>query len=165
MANGFLGNNASFMLDVVVVALIAVVPALLYSIYLVKFRGQYLLHRNLQVGLGIVLLLTVGAFEVDLQLVHGGWESVVNKPDADTPRLTGDALESVRTVLWVHLIFAITTPLLWATTICLALKRFPSPPVPGDHSGLHKKLGWASAIDITLTSVTGLWFYYVAFVA
>ena len=164
MANGFLGNNASFMLDAVVVALIAVVPTLLYSIYLVKFRKQYLLHRNMQVTLGVVLLLTVGAFEVDLQLVHGGWENVVNKPDAK-PRLTGDALESVRTVLWIHLVFAITTPLFWATTICLALKRFPSPPVPGDHSGLHKKLGWASAIDITLTSVTGLWFYYVAFVA
>jgi putative membrane protein len=164
MANGFLGNDASFMLDLVVVALIAVVPALLYSIYLVKFRGQYLLHRNMQVALGIVLLLTVGAFEVDLQLVHGGWENVVNKPNAE-PRLTGEALESVRNVLWIHLIFAVSTPLFWATTICLALKRFPSPPVPGAHSGLHKKLGWASAIDITLTSVTGLWFYYVAFVA
>jgi hypothetical protein len=30
---------------------------------------------------------------------------------------------------------------------------------------LHKTLGWASAADLTLTSVTGLWFYYAAFVA
>jgi putative membrane protein len=40
----------------------------------------------------------------------------------------------------------------------------PQPPAPCDHSPLHKKLGWASTIDLTLTSITGLWFYFVAFV-
>ena len=43
--------------------------------------------------------------------------------------------------------------------------RFPRPVIPGAHSRLHKTLGWASAADLTLTSVTGLWFYYAAFVA
>lgn len=162
MKSGFLGNNASLMLDFVVVALLLVVPALLYSIYLVKFRKNYLWHRNMQVTLGIVLLITVGAFEVDLQIVHGGWENVVNKPD-EAPRMTADELDSVRTFLWVHLVFAISTPMFWAMTICLALKRFPSPPVPNGHSPLHRKLGWIAAIDITLTSVTGLIFYYQAF--
>lgn len=164
MRNGFLGYDASLMLDVVVCALALVVPALLFSLYLVKVRKNFLWHRNMQVGLGIVLLLTVSAFEVDLQIVHGGWENIVNKP-SKLPRLSGEALEFVRRVLWVHLVFAISTPLLWATTIGLALKRFPSPPVPSEHSGLHKPLGWLSAIDITLTSVTGLLFYYFAFVA
>ena len=50
-------------------------------------------------------------------------------------------------------------------TIALALRRFPDPPVPGPHSRLHKSLGWASAVDLAMTSVTGLWFYYVTFVA
>lgn len=162
MQNGFLGYDTSFMLDVVVCALVAVVPVLAWSLYVVKFRKNYTLHRNLQIGLGLVLLVAVAAFEVDLQLVHGGWENVVNKPDQPA-RLTGDDLESARRVLWVHLVFAISTPLLWATTIVLALKRFPSPPVPGEHSRLHKRLGWLSTIDITLTAVTGLAFYYVAF--
>ncbi|MCA9116900.1 MAG: DUF420 domain-containing protein [Planctomycetaceae bacterium] len=164
MSHGFLGYNASLMLDVVVCALVLVVPILGYSIWSVKFRGQFTRHRNLQVGLGIVLLITVAAFEIDLQLVHGGWENVVNR-DADSPRLTGEALDHVRTVLRIHLIFAISTPLFWIATLWLALKRFPSPPQPGEHSRLHKTLGWLSTIDITLTSVTGLWFYYVAFVA
>ena len=113
---------------------------------------------------GIVLLLTVGAFEVDLQIVHDGWVSIVNK-DPQSPRLSGESLEFVRSVLWVHLVFAISTPFLWATTLGLALKRFPSPPTPCPHSSLHKKLGWLSAIDLTLTSITGLLFYYFAFVA
>lgn len=159
MSDGFLGYKASFMLDVVVCALALVVPVLLYSIYVVK-QGQFQLHRTLQLALGIVLLLTVGAFEVDLQLVHGGWENIVNKRE-----VSAEHLQLVQRVLWVHLCFAITTPILWIVTIVLALRRFPNPPVPGPHSGLHKKLAWLSTLDITLTSVTGLIFYYFAFVA
>ncbi|GAB4138533.1 MAG: hypothetical protein Tsb009_06770 [Planctomycetaceae bacterium] len=164
MSQGFLGNDSSFMLDVVVCALVLVVPALLYSLYLVKIKRNYLWHRNLQVGLGVVLLIAVTAFEVDLQLVHKGWENVVNKP-GQSVRLNAEELESVRKLLWVHLIFAVSTPFLWAATIYLALKRFPSPPVPNEHSPLHRKLGWLSTVDITLTSVTGLIFYYFAFIA
>lgn len=163
MSNGFLGFNASFMLDFVVCALVLVVPVLLYSIYAVKIRRNFALHRNLQLTLAAVLLLAVTAFEVDMRL-HGGWTNIVNK-DASQPRLTGDELDFVRTVLYVHLFFAVTTPLLWGVTIVLALRRFSKPPQPGDHSRLHKTLGWLSTLDITLTSVTGLMFYYLAFVA
>lgn len=163
MTNGFLGYDSSFMLDVVVCALLLIVPALLYSLYLVKVRRSYVAHRNMQLTLGAVLLLAVIAFEVDIR-VHGGWELIVNKPGQEA-RLTGDALSYATQVLWVHLVFAISTPFLWIATIVLALKRFPSPPTPGPHSELHKKLGWLSTIDITLTSLTGLYWYYVAFVA
>jgi putative membrane protein len=163
MANGFLGYDSSFMLDVVVCALALIVPALLWSLYEVKYRRRFTLHRNLQMTLGAVLLLAVAAFEVDMQLVHGGWENVVNKP-GQSPRLSGAELETASTVLAVHLVFAISTPLLWAVTLVLAWRNFPHPPQPGPHSRLHKTLGWLSTVDITLTSVTGLAFYYVAFV-
>ncbi len=162
MADGFLGNNASLMLDVVVCALVLVVPTLGFSLYLAKIRKSYLWHRNIQVALGAVLLVTVGAFEIDLQFVHDGWESIVAKRE---PPLSGQEFERVEKVLWVHLVFAISTPLLWAVTLWLAWKRFPSPPTPGEHSRLHKKLAWLSAVDITLTSFTGLLFYYCAFIA
>jgi hypothetical protein len=66
-------------------------------------------------------------------------------------------------LLLVHLAFAISTVFLWGTTLVLALKRIPSPPAPCAHSGLHKILGWLSAVDITLTSVTGLMVYYYGF--
>jgi len=163
MKDGFLGHDASFMLDTVVCALALVVPLLMWSLYLVKFRRKYLWHRNLQVTLGVLLLLAVGAFEIDTQLVHGGWENILNKP-GQTPRAVGDELESIRRLLWVHLVFAVSTPFLWAATILLAWRRFPSPPKPGPHSRVHRFLGWVSTIDITLTSLTGLTFYYVAFI-
>jgi putative membrane protein len=162
MKDGFLGYRTSFMLDFVVVALVLIVPVLIYSLYAVKIRHQYKLHRNLQLLLGIVLLVAVALFEYDLQFVQKGWQNVVAK--RATP-LTADQLSFVRTILRIHLIFAISTPLLWIATITLALRRMPNPPQPCAHSNLHKRLGWLSTIDIVMTSVTGLIFYYFAFIA
>lgn len=162
MTHGFLGYDASFMLDFVVSALVLIVPVLLYSIYVVKFRRDFILHRNLQLALGLTLLVAVAAFEIDTQWIHGGWEKIVNK-NPEAPRLTGTALDHVRTVLRIHLVFAVSTPILWAVTIVLALIRFPQPPVPNSHSRLHRTLGWLSVVDIVATSLTGLWFYYAAF--
>jgi len=161
LRDGFLGNHASFMLDFVVVALVLIVPILLYSLYAVKFRRQFAMHRNLQLLLGIVLLVAVALFEVDLHFVQGGWKNVVAKR---TEPVTAEQMAQIRSVLRIHLIFAISTPFVWVITIVAALRRFPNPPTPGPHSGWHKLLGWASAIDITLTSITGLVFYYYAFV-
>lgn len=160
MQDGFLGYKSSFMLDFVVVALALIVPILLFSLYTVRVRKNYTLHRNLQLALGIILLVAVAAFEVDLRL-QGGWQAVVNKGE---PPLTAEKLAFVATLLYTHLVFAITTPFLWLATIVLALRRFPNPPQPNPHSPLHKILGWLSTIDITLTSITGLIFYYFAFV-
>lgn len=149
------------MLDFVVTALVLIVPALLVSLYLVKVKRSYVTHRNLQLALAGVLLLAVIAFEVDIRS-HGGWQSIVG---ARQKPLSVEQLETVRQTLYVHLIFAISTPLLWGATIVLALKRIPKPPAPCDHSRLHKTLGWMSVVDLVLTSVTGLLFYYRAFMA
>ena len=163
LSNGFLGYPTTFMLDFVVCALALIVPVLLWSLWLVKFRRRYLAHKRMQIALGIVLLLAVTAFEVDVQMVHGGWEHIVAKQQLSPDELAGK-INMVRPWLLVHLVFAVTTPLLWILTITLALLRFKNPPVSGTHSRLHKALGWASTIVLTLTSVTGLLFYYVAFV-
>ncbi len=163
MSNGFLGYDTTFMVDFVVCSLALIVPILGYSVFTVKVQGQFVRHRNLQILLTVVLLLAVAAFEIDVRL-HGGWENIVNKDPAQ-PRLSGSELENVRLVLYVHLVFAISSPLLWLATMVLALRRFRSPPAPGPHSRLHRRLGWLSTADITLTALTGLWFYYLAFVA
>jgi putative membrane protein len=164
MSDGFLGYDTSFMLDVVACTLVLVVPALCYSLFLVKKRQAYARHRRLQIVLGLVLLLAVTAFEVDLQIVHGGWLNVANKlPEA--PRLSGDRLLAAQRVLRVHLVFAVSTPVLWAVTTGLALRNYSNPARPGPHSRVHNSLGWLSVVDLVLTSVTGLAFYYFAFVA
>ena len=143
-------------------ALALIVPILAYSIYSVKFQRQFVRHRNLQLLLGAVLFVAVAAFEVDLRLQGRGWQAIVNKGE---PKLSGEQLAFVAKLLYIHLVFAISTPIFWFVTIALAWKRFPKLPRPGLHSSLHKTLGWLLTIDITLTSVTGLVFYYFAFVA
>jgi hypothetical protein len=160
MKDGFFGYHTSFMLDAVVSALVLVVPVLLYSLYSVKVRHRYLLHRNLQLALAVTLLAAVMAFEIDLHFVQGGWQNVVKKG----PPVSAEHLLFIHNVLRVHLMFAGSTPFLWAITIILALRSMPNPPVPSPHSRLHKLLGWVSTVDLVLTSVTGLVFYYVAFV-
>jgi hypothetical protein len=161
MSHGFLGLQSTFMLDFVVVALVLIVPLVVFSLYQVKVRRNFLAHRKLQLLLAGVLLVAVVAFEIDIR-VHGGWEQIVG---ARTPALSTEQLSVVRQTLYVHLIFAISTPVLWGITLALAWKRFPKPPVPGEHSRLHKTLGWLSVIDLVLTSATGVLFYYRAFVA
>lgn len=159
MAKGFLGYPSTLMLDVVVCALVLVVPVLLYSIYLVKFRHNYLLHRNLQTALGVALLIAVSLFEVDMRL-HGGWQAILKNRSV---QLSPDHLNWVSQILMVHLVFAVSAVILWAMTIAHGWKRIPRPPQPSPHSRLHKRLGWLSTISLTLTSVTGLIFYYYAF--
>ncbi len=150
------------MLDFVVCALVLIVPLLLYSLWLVKVRRRYVAHKRLQITLGLILLVAVSAFEIDVQLVHGGWEQIVAKQNL-SPELLQLKISAVRPWLLVHLVFAVSTPFLWAATIILALLKFGRDAKPGAHSRLHKTLGWLSTIDITLTSVTGLLFYYEAF--
>jgi len=153
MGDGFLGYDTSVMLDVVVVALLVVVPVLLVSLFQVRFRRRHLVHRRLQLLLGVVLLVAVSLFEIDMRLHGGFWAMSRNHSTA------------MHVLLYVHLVFAISTVVLWVATISLAMRRFPSPPAPGAHSRLHRRLGWLATLDITATSITGLMVYYFGFVA
>jgi hypothetical protein len=160
MADGFLGYRASLMLDVVVCALAIIVPTLVFSIYTVKVRRNYALHKALQITLGTVLLVAVGLFEIDMR-VQGGIAGILAKRARP---LSGEERVFFDRLMVVHLTFAVSTTVFWIATLTLALRRMPSPPAPCAHSRLHKMLGWLSAADITATSVTGLMVYYYGFV-
>jgi putative membrane protein len=69
--SGFLGTRGSLMLDIVVVAMAVILPVLAYSIYLVRVRRRYELHKRIQLVLAVVLLVTVVLFEADVRI--NGW--------------------------------------------------------------------------------------------
>ncbi|HUX87675.1 MAG TPA: DUF420 domain-containing protein [Chloroflexota bacterium] len=153
--DGFLGTRASIMLDVVFLAMFAVVPLLGWSVWLVKYRRNFALHKRVQLALGAVLLVAVGLFEADMRI--NGWKNRAEE-SAYFDTWVGKALG-------IHLVFAVTTALLWVFVIAQALRRFPNPPAPNEYSPRH--LFWArlAAVDMLLTAVTGWVFYCLAFVA
>jgi hypothetical protein len=154
--DGFLGTRAPLVLDVLCLAMLGVVVVLAWSVYQVKFRRRYRLHKWTQIKLGAILLVVVILFEVDIRM-HG-WES----------RAAGEAggrpADAVWYALYVHLVFAVTSIILWPITIFLAVRNFPDPPRPGPHSRIHVPLARLSALDMVLTAATGWFFYWVAFV-
>jgi hypothetical protein len=92
--DGFLGTRASLTLDILAIAMLVVVVVLAWSIYQVKYRRRYRLHKWVQVGLGIVLLAAVALFEIDARL-HG-WE------ERAAGRLGGHAATHVWIALAIH---------------------------------------------------------------
>ena len=158
--DGVLGTRGSIMLDIVFVAMFAVVPVLIYSVLLVKNRRKYLTHKRLQVALGTILLVAVAAFEIDMQLFTDWRQRALA-----SPYYAPKAWSPVMTSLVVHLAFAIPTLVIWIWTIVGALRSFESPPQPCRHSPAHRKLGWAATLGMIGTAATGWVFYWMAFVA
>lgn len=158
---GFLGTRASLMLDVVFAAMFLIVPILGLSIYLARYRRMYNAHKWIQIIMGVVLLVTVTAFEVDMRLFTD-WEMLAEpSPYYTTP----DEWNTVWYSLVIHLLFAVPTPLVWTYVIVQALRQFPNPPRPAKHSRHHIFCARVAAILMALTAVTGWIFYYLAFVA
>jgi hypothetical protein len=155
-SDGFLGTRAPLILDVLCLAMLGVLVVLAWSVFQVRFRRRYQLHKWTQIILAAVLLAVVILFEIDIRL-HG-WE------ERAAGQLGGHPPPAAVTALYVHLVFAVTTVLLWPVTIVLALRNLPNPPMPGPHSRLHIPLARVAALDMVLTAITGWTFYWFAFV-
>ena len=157
--DGFLGNRASLMLDVVFLAMFVVVPVMGWSIYQVKYRKRYVLHKRVQIAIGLVLAVAVTLFEIDIR-VNGWRERAAASPYYS--EIWSEGL--VNWSLWIHLIFAITSSVVWVFVIVQALRKFPTPPLPSEYGPRHKFWATIAAIDMCLTSLTGWIFYWLAFV-
>jgi uncharacterized membrane protein YozB (DUF420 family) len=154
--DGFLGTRASLMLDVLVLGMLVVVAVLGWSVYQVKYRRRYQLHKRAQLVLGALVLVVVVLFEIDIRL-HG-WEMRASGVEG------GRAPVVVWSVLYIHLVFAVSSTILWPVTIFLALRNFPNPPHPSIHSRVHVPLARTAAAVMVITAFTGWIFYWVAFV-
>jgi len=141
--------------DLVFVALFAVIPLLVWSVQLAR-RKHYRWHKQAQLVIAAALLGAIAIFEIDMRFVSG-WK----------PRALASPWwpNGVWAALSVHLFFAISTVGLWIWVIWEAIRRFPVPPAPADHSRRHRLMGRLAAADLVLTSVTGWAFYWFAFVA
>jgi putative membrane protein len=157
--DGFLGTRASLMLDVVFLAMFAVVPVMLWNIAQVRYHRRYLLHKWMQLGLATVLLVAVLAFEIDIRFFTD-WQARAEP----SPYFTS-SVNWVKVALGVHLFFAIPTAVIWVYVVWHALRHIPNPPGPSKHSAKHIRWAWIAAWEMIGTAVTGWAFYYLAFMA
>jgi len=147
---GFLGTRADLMVDIVMVAS-AALPFLLYgAIYFAK-KGEYNLHKWAQIILFTVVTLLVIGLEVDIRF--GGLNLVIEQG-----RYYGTGV--LTTIFIIHLIFAVSSALLWLWLIIVSARRYPV------HFRFpHKKYGILVFIDIVLTVITGWVLYAMVFSA
>ena len=157
---GFLGTRGSLMLDLVFLAMFLVVPVMGWSIYLVRRRQRYELHRRIQLALGVVLALAVTAFEIDMR--RYGWR---DRAEPSAYWRAGAWNDVIDWSLLVHLSCAIPATVLWVVVIVRAQRRFPRPVRPNSHSADHRRWARLAALEMVLTAITGWVFYYFAFVA
>jgi uncharacterized membrane protein YozB (DUF420 family) len=143
------------MMDVVTLGMVAVVPLLAWSLYLVKARRAYASHGRIQKALGLTLLVVVTLFELEVRF-HGWREQAKPSPYFGTVLFP---------VLYVHLFFAVSTSLLWIYTLAAAWRGFGRAMTPGPHSPAHRRVAPIAAAGMFCTAVTGWLFYYLAFVA
>lgn len=148
------------MLDLVVVAMAVLLPALAISIGLVRIGRRYAVHKRIQVALASLLAVTIVLFEIDLRFFTDWRERA-----ALSPYYAPGTWNAVSWSLTIHLLFAVPTALLWAAVVIQALRRFPSPPAPGAYSLAHRRWGWLAAGFMAMTAATGWVFYWLAFVA
>ncbi len=158
MNYGFLPTRGSFMLDFVALAMVGVSLLLLLSVYLVKVHKQYRIHRLMQTVLAIVLLVTIVAFEIDIQFVKPYWRDVA----AESPYFSTGWVDRS---LVIHLLFAIPTPFFWAYLIISAYRRMGPAFENADYRLQHRRMGWIGTVLMLMTAVTGWVFYWVSFVA
>jgi putative membrane protein len=177
--DGFLGTRASITLDLVFTAMFAVVPVMAWSIWLVKRRRRWELHKRMQLGLLAALGVAIVLFEIDMRFVSGWRERAMPSPYYESVESAGPVWSWLCLTLcgmervpgWVyrglviHLVFAVSTTVLWVWTAWGALRHFPKPPAPNEYSASHRFWGWLAAADMVTTALTGWTFYWLAFVA
>lgn len=145
------------MLDFVVVAMLGVTIVLAYSIYLIRVKKQPRAHRNIQIATAIVLVIALVAFEIDMRFFTNWRELASSSPFYESG--IADAC------LWLHLLFAIPTPFVWAAVIVIGLRKFKTDFNQGSFNRIHRISGRIAAAMMVMTAITGWIFYYVAFVA
>lgn len=153
---GFLGTRADVLIDIVTLSFVVILPLLIWSWRLARVRKNYLLHRNLQLSLAIILAIVVGAFEYDLAQSGGIFEMV-----------RGSAWEGTALLQWiiyVHTIFAVLASLSWVLLIAVSLIKFASPPAPNSFSGTHRFWGRIGMVAMIGAAVTAPPLYYFGFV-
>lgn len=153
---GFYGTRADVLMDVII-TIVALVPVLLTLAFGLARGRRYAHHAGVQVLTSIALAATLLVFEIYVR-ARGGLDGLSQgSPWHQTPFLQG--------YLAVHLVFAVSSTLIWFWLLIRTWGRFGAPPTPGAFSATHRRWGRLAMAGMLLTAITGLGLYGLCFVA
>ena len=152
---GFLGSRGDILMDIVVLSFALILPALMYSGYLAHSK-HYAAHKRWQLSIFVVLLVAVGLFEADMLLSGGIFTLTAASSYAGTLLLNS--------LIYSHMVIAISAALLWVVMIAVSLKYFDNPPAPNHFSSTHRRWGRVAMLSMMLSGLTSIPVYYVGFV-
>lgn len=143
---GFLGTRAPFFMDFVTL-IVALLPFLVALAISFARRKNYKAHSYAQVFIFAFSVIVLFYFEFGVRL-GGGFDSFMKGSHVSH--------DYALFVLIFHIIISLITIVFWGIAIFMAKKLL--------QLGKHRKVGLITFIGVVLTSLTGIWVYFLMFV-
>ena len=143
---GFLGTRAPFFMDVVTF-IVSILPFLVLGAIYLSRQKKYKYHAYAQKIIFITSIIVLTYFETGVRML-GGFDYFMQE--------SGVSHSYAFIVLMLHITISVITLILWITTLLMAKKQLML--------NQHKKAGYLVFCGVIITSLTGIWVYFLLFV-
>lgn len=143
---GFFGTRAPFFMDLVTL-IVSLLPFLVAIAISFARNKHYKVHAYLQIFIFSFSVIVLTYFEYGVR-VSGGFNTFMQG--------SGVSHDYAFVVLIFHIIVSVIALIVWGLTIFRAKKQL--------QSGTHIKAGLVTFGGVILTSLTGIWVYFLMFV-
>jgi putative membrane protein len=143
---GFFGTRAPFFMDLVTL-IVSLLPFLVAVAISFARKKHYKTHIYLQIFIFAFSVIVLSYFEYGVR-VSGGFNTFMQG--------SGVSHDYAFVVLVFHIIVSIIALIVWGGAIFRAKKLL--------QLGNHRKMGLITFGGVVLTSVTGIWVYFLMFV-
>ncbi len=143
---GFLGTRAPFFMDFVTL-IVALLPFLVALAISFARNRHYKAHSYSQIVIFAFSIIVLFYFEYGVR-VGGGFDSFMKDSHVSH--------DYALFVLIFHIIISLITIVFWGSAIFMAKKLL--------QLGKHRRVGLFTFAGVVLTSLTGIWVYFLMFV-
>ncbi|WP_294961096.1 DUF420 domain-containing protein [Sulfurimonas sp.] len=143
---GFFGTRAPIFMDVVTL-IVALLPLLVASAIYLAITKRYKAHAYAQIAIFAFSVIVLGYFETGVRMV-GGFSFFMQE--------SGVSHNYALIVLVSHIAISVITLTVWSVNIFMAKKQL--------QLNKHKKAGLMTFTGVVMTSLTGIWVYFLMFV-
>ncbi|MFA5233038.1 MAG: DUF420 domain-containing protein [Sulfurimonas sp.] len=143
---GFFGTRAPFFMDLVTL-IVSLLPFLVAIAISFARNKHYKTHSYIQIAVFAFSVIVLSYFEYGVR-VSGGFSTFMQG--------SGVSHDYAFIVLVFHIIISVIALIVWGSAIFRAKKLL--------QLGSHRKMGLVTFGGVVLTSVTGIWVYFLMFV-